>query len=508
MPRLTKKTDRSGRWLSPARLVSLLLAALALSALALSALALCGSPATAAEHDVLPIIGPAWRQTAAPLVARARQAGASRLASLIEDWSLSDEDTSLDRQIIVAIPSDLATPGWLPDTETEIWQQFVDLRQKRADLFFVAATDEIERLRRLTPNTGPATPAEAIRLLFRVLRENPAHDAARRAVGYVKRSEMWVWPNAARRLGRRETFSASRGWQPRGRQADLLEGNAADTSELINNKVLPLTQAEHFDSDHWQIRTTAGLAAASQLAARLETTRLIWLQAFGGFAYELADLQRRLTGRGRPLPTPEMKAVFLANRQQYIAELEGLEPRIAQTLGIYWTPTRTAWFFLGDESPARTIEHEATHQLFAESRRTSPAAGSRHGMWALEAVACYMESLEETPFGFTLGGRTAGRVPAARERLVDDGFFMPLRELCRLDRPTLQSDPRLPQIYSQLAGLADFFINGERGRYRDAFLTYLLKIYRGTADPHTLWELCGCTPEALDDSYRRSMIQP
>jgi hypothetical protein len=207
MPRLTKKTDRSGRWLSPARLVSLLLAALALSALALSALALsalalCGSPATAAEHDVLPIIGPAWRQTAAPLVARARQAGASRLASLIEDWSLSDEDTSLDRQIIVAIPSDLATPGWLPDTETEIWQQFVDLRQKRADLFFVAATDEIERLRRLTPNTGPATPAEAIRLLFRVLRENPAHDAARRAVGYVKRSEMWVWPPADWGAGR------------------------------------------------------------------------------------------------------------------------------------------------------------------------------------------------------------------------------------------------------------------------------------------------------------------
>ncbi|NBP87337.1 MAG: hypothetical protein EBU59_02275, partial [Planctomycetia bacterium] len=183
MPRLTKKTDRSGRWLSPARLVSLLLAALALSALAL-----CGSPATAAEHDVLPIIGSAWRQTAAPLVARARQAGAARLASLIEDWSLADEDTTLDRQIIVSIPGDLAAPAWLPDTETEIWQQFVDLRQKRADFFFAAATDEIERLRRLKPNEGPPTPAEAIRLLFRVLRENPAHDAARRAVGYLKRS--------------------------------------------------------------------------------------------------------------------------------------------------------------------------------------------------------------------------------------------------------------------------------------------------------------------------------
>ena len=83
-------------------------------------------------------------------------------------------------------------------------------------------------------------------------------------------------------------------------------------------------------------------------------------------------------------------------------------------------------FFDNQDSDIRTVEHEATHQLFAECWPTSPTAGSRHGMWALEAAACYMESLKKTDFGFTAGGRRNGRVPAAMERLLDDNYFLPL----------------------------------------------------------------------------------
>ena len=498
MPPLIKRTNRSGGWLSLVRNILL----------STTILAFGGRYAKAAEPNTPLIIGPGWHEASAPLVSEARQAGASKLASFIECWSLPDEATTLDCQVIVPPPGTLAAPAWVNAAFNGIWQQFVDLRRQRADIFFAAASREIKQLRQSTGNSRPATPAEAVRLLFRVLRENPSHDAARRALGYVNRSESWVWPNPARRLGRRETFSSSQGWQPRGRQAQLLDQRTAGVNGKREEKIVPLSQAERFVSDHWQIRTTAGLDAAGQLAARLETTRLIWLQAFGGFAYEPAELRRRLAGHGRALPTPEFKAVLLANRRQYIDELKFIEPRIAQTLGIYWTPTHTTLFFLGDESPARTIEHEAAHQLFAEARRTVPAAGSHHSMWALEAVACYMESLKKTSFGFTLGGRTTGRVPAARERLVEDGFFIPLRELSRFDRDTLQADPRLPQIYSQISGLADFFINGEQGRYRDAFLRYLLEIYHGTAQPHTLWEFCGRAPEELDESYRHSMARP
>ncbi len=444
--------------------------------------------------------GTDWQARTTALAAEARGTD-DQLARLIEHWPLPDESAACDRQVIVAIDADLSAPAWLAAAAEPLWRRFVSLRRERAASSFDRAVAAIER-----PPTAdkPASANEAMRLLARVLREDPTHERARAGLGYVEHDGRWVWPNAARHLERGEHYSATAGWLAKGRPA----GRPAPSRPPAADDPSPLSRAVTFESDHWKIRSTAGLAAAADLAGRLEQTRLVWLQAFGGFAVEPAELQQRLTGRRRRRPRPAFAATLLANRQQYIDELRQLEPRIAQTLGIYWTPTKTAWFFLGDEPPALTIEHEATHQLFAESGRTNRLAGERCGMWALEAVACYMESLEPTPFGFTLGGRDAGRVPAARERLLDDGFFIPLRELCELGRIDLQRDPRLPQIYSQISGMADFFLNGEQGRLRDAFIAYLRLIYRGTARPDSLWKLCNCPPEQLDEAYRRHLTKP
>jgi hypothetical protein len=140
-------------------------------------------------------------------------------------------------------------------------------------------------------------------------------------------------------------------------------------------------------------------------------------------------------------------------------------------------------------------------------RKTSPLVGERSGFWAVEAAACYMESLTPTEYGWTLGGRDAGRAPAARERLIDDGFYVPLEELCGLGRAELQADDRLPAIYSQISGLADFFMNGEQAKYREAFVEYLVRIYTGSVSPDTLARLCGTSYADLDDAYRRHMAR-
>lgn len=453
-----------------------------------------------AMDDPAAAIGVDWQAETAAVVAEARRTD-DELARLIEHWPLPDETATCNRQVIVTIDGDLAAPDWLAAGAEPAWDHFASLRRLRADWYFERAVAAIKR-----PPTAdkPASANEAMRLLARVLRENPEHEQARAGLGYVKHDGQWVWPNVARRLDRGEAYSPTGGWLPKGRPT----GRPASSQPPTGPDPPPLSQALTFESDHWEIRSTAAVAAAADLAHRLEQIRLVWLQAFGGFAVEPVELEQRLAGTRRLRPSPAFAARLLANRQQYIDELQQLEPRIAQTLGIYWTPTKTAWFFQGDEPPARTIEHEATHQLFAESRRTNRLAGERCGMWALEAVACYMESLEPTAFGFTLGGRTAGRVPAARERLLEDGFFIPLRELCELGRIDLQRDPRLPQIYSQISGLADFFLNGERSRYRDAFIEYLRLIYRGTARPDSLWKLCDRSPEQLDEAYRRHLTAP
>ena len=74
-----------------------------------------------------------------------------------------------------------------------------------------------------------------------------------------------------------------------------------------------------------------------------------------------------------------------------------------------------------------------------------------------------MESLAAHDGYYTLGGANAGRMPAARHRLQVDGFYIPLAESTQLGMLDLQRDERLPRIYSQSAGLADFLMHDGDG---------------------------------------------
>jgi hypothetical protein len=477
-----------------------------------------------------------WAAVVAGLVRRCEAGGHDQLAMLIRGWQLPDES---ERQFVLAIPAipPRAVPPDCIDTPAEqsIWDDFLAARRTRAAGTFALAVEASRPHEPLprggAPATGPEPPlldhqtAEAIRLLYRTLRDDPDHERAREAGGWVKRDDTWVWPEAARRLDKGEEYSPAFGWLAQGRQERYRRGERyeqgrwrkagddadkpAESPRRLPPKK-PLDLGKHgrkFTSDHWQITTTASEGAAANLAAHLEDAHTVWLQVFGGFQCEPAEWEQRLEGRGRSKGLDPFAATLAANREEYIAALEPLEPTIARTLGIYWTPTHTAWFFEGEGQEPTTVHHEAIHQLFAEKRRTSPLAGERCGFWAIEAAACYVESLEPTPWGWTVGGRDAGRAPAARERLLEDGFHVPLAEITALGRRALQADERLPQIYSEISGLADFFMNGHRGRYREAFIEYLTRIYTGTVDADTLSRLCRKSYAALDDEYRRHMAR-
>jgi hypothetical protein len=474
-----------------------------------------------------------WAATASDLVRQAEAGGHGELAALIRGWQLPNEG---DRQFILAIPAvppQAAPPDWL-DTPAEqsIWDDFLAGRRTRSAgmvALAVAAARPQARQSRTAESGGGERPllehgtAEAIRLMYRALRDDPDSQRAREAGGWVKRQEQWMWPEAARRLDKGEEYSPEFGWLPHGRQKRYATGErythgrwtkadaASGEQPTVRRPSTPPgdidKQGWKFASDHWQITTTAEEKAAANLATQLEEAHCVWLQLFGGFQYEPAEWEQRLEGRGRPKALDPFVAKLAADRQAYVAALEPLEPLIARTLGIYWTPTRTAWFFQGEGQDPTTVHHEATHQLFAEKRRTSPLAGERCGFWAIEAAACYVESLKPTPWGWTVGGRDAGRAPAAQERLLDDGFHVPLAELTALGRRDFQADERLPQIYSEISGLADFFMNGRRAEYREAFVEYLTRIYTGTVDADTLSRLCRKSYAELDDEYRHHMAR-
>ena len=452
--------------------------------------------------EFLKPVGAGWNDCCSKIVREAQACGDQQLAAYIQNWPLPDEMSRTQTQVIASIDKKLLKPDWLEKSSEHLWNDFVQLRQQRALYFFESAKDEIQKQRRIPVRDGMQSSNDSIRLLVRVLHENPDHKMSRRALGYVKHGDQWVWPNVARQLAQKKEYSPEEGWLRNGKKTIQ---SSPQTSSLLTGRLSAQpsdTTQQLFHSDHWHIQSTAEPPHAAALAKQLELTRFIWRQVFGGFVLTPVELSRRIAGQARPRPTSLFKVVLLANREEYIDNLQSLEPDIGRTLGVYWTPTQTAWFFSSQDSDSRTVEHEATHQLFAESWPTSPLAGSKHGMWALEAAACYMESLERTDFGFTAGGRQSGRVPAAKERLLNDNFFLPLRQLSKLGRSALQNEPELPKIYSQLSGLADFFMNGERGRYRNAFVEYLVQLYRGTAEQETLWKLCGRSPEELDAAYK------
>lgn len=464
--------------------------------------AAAGEPPLPGEEE----LATRWRATAALLAERAEKAGIDSLATMIRGWELP---AASGRLIVVDIPPRLEAPeAIVTPTERRIWDDFVaDRRRRAADLFALA----LEAARAHAEGTGFAQRScDAVRLLALALREDPGHAPARAAGGWVKRDDDWVWPETARRLDRGETWSAEFGWLPRSRQERYRGGERYERgrwmrADDIDTGPRSLDRASTFTSDHWQIRSTANLAEAAALAREMEETFTIWLQAFGGFQAEPAGLERQFEGRGRPPLRGPFAAILTADRGQYVAEMGKLEPLVAQTLGIYWTPTQTSWFFVGEERTPTTVHHEATHQLFGEMRKTSPLVGERCGFWVVEAAACFMESLIRTDFGWTLGGLDAGRVPAARQRLLEDDFYVPLEELASLGRREFQAREQLPMLYSQISGLADFFMTGLEGRHREAFVEYLVRVYTGTADPDTLARLCQTDYATLDAEYRRHL---
>ena len=459
-------------------------------------------------------IGEQFAAATADLVRRCRHAGLDDVAGMIAGW---DPPAAAGRQTAFAIPAAVEEPADLPTDEARsIWADFLAARRARAANLFAHAVFAASRHDTLPRRAGPAEPdaavevplaqrsCEAIRLVYLALRDDPAHARAREAAGWVRRGDRWEWPAAARRSDRGAEYDPRLGWVPKGRLGRL---RAADRDGEAAATTTDLRRAPQFDSDHWEIVSTAARPATAELALLLETTRLIWLQVFGGFAVEPAELERRLAGRGRIQPETPHSAVLCGSRDQYLAELARLEPRIAISDGLYWQSTRTIWCYAGPELPASdTVRHEANHQLFAESRpdilRMGSEPGRRCGFWAVEAAALYAESIAEAPFGWTLGGRDRGRAPAARRQLVADGFFVPLAELAALGRDGFQSDPRLPQLYDHCGGLADFFMNAHDARYREPFVEYLVRVYSGTAQPDSLFRLCGRSGPDLDAEYR------
>ncbi len=366
------------------------------------------------------------------------------------------------------------------------------------------------------------------------VRENPDHEVARKILGFEKYQNVWTTAESARRMRDGQVWSDSFGWLPADQLSRYQNGmryyrgnwiDAADDARLHGN----IKNGWRIETDHYAVTTNHSLEEGVRLARGLELLYDVWRQAFVPYYTSPADVERLFAAAAPPstaaahntqavavIPVALRKlhqVVYFRDKQQYVDTLIRTQPQIEKTLGLYLDVANTAYFFHDDERHDVTMYHEGTHQLFYEERPGTIRAGKKNNFWIVEGIACYMETLVEhqlTPdetYGsyVTIGGDNAGRVPAARKRLLDDGFYVPLREFATYGMDNLQHDARLPMIYSQASGLAQFFMHADGAHYRPALMDYLVAIYTGHATPDTLEKLTGTRYEELDRQYREFM---
>jgi hypothetical protein len=358
----------------------------------------------------------------------------------------------------------------------------------------------------------------ALRAVARTLMFDPNHADARRVLGYKKHGDQWAGSYSIRQIEDGFVWHPKFGWIAAEDVAQYEAGKRKVGKRWITveddaRRHATIDDGWRIRTDHFQVTTNHSREAAAELAARLERTYQAWLQLCGAYLITPAELAKRFAGdesssyRSRPF-----EVTYYRTREEYNDALIRQQPRIAMTLGIYFDNTRSTHFFAGEDQDPGTITHEAVHQFFQESTRAARNVGGVANAWIIEGIACYFESL--TPMqlndkisAFTAGTPNAGRLPAARQRLLNDNFYVPLAELTQLGTTDLQRRSDIGKLYSQSAGLATFFMHYRGGIYRPALMEYLQLVYAGRDKPTTLEEVTGASFADLDAQYREYLTE-
>jgi hypothetical protein len=345
------------------------------------------------------------------------------------------------------------------------------------------------------------------------LHQNPDHADARRVLGYEQRDGLWLTAYGLRMAEAGKVWHPQFGWVyeeeiPRYEASKRSVGGRWVSAEADAARRTHMKNGWQVRTDHFLVTTNHSLEAAAELAARLERLHQVWRQLFAGFYLSETEVRRLFAGEREPRKQLRpFRVYYHRDHEAYADALRRRQPRIAETLGIYFDADNEAHFFAGDDQDAGTLYHEAVHQLFQESRPTARQIGRDANFWIVEGVATYFESLTEhadpeAGLYYTVGEESAGRLPAARDRLLDK-FYVPLAELIQFGKTDLQQHPDIAKLYSQSAGLSAFFMNSQDGRYREPLVHYLNEVYAGRDNEQSLRHATGGSYHELDAEYRR-----
>lgn len=359
---------------------------------------------------------------------------------------------------------------------------------------------------------GIGEAALAIRLANEAVATDPDCEPARLALGYERHEGRWLTSYGMRMAKRGLQWDSTYGWiepddRPRYEAGERPNGSRWITAELDARDHDSIASGWQVRTDHFNVTTNHSLQAGAALAAKLEQLYQVWQCLFADFAIDSGELRDRFDKHRVPgVRSRPFQVIYHRTQDQYNQALVRRQPRIAETIGIYFDRQREAHFFFTEEYAATpTLYHESVHQLFQESDGARREPGLRDNFWAVEGAATLFESLaaqhgEDGQLYFTIATPEAGRLPAARRRLLDEGYRVPLAELVTLGKADLQGRTDLVPLYSQMAGQATWLMASPATQAD--FTRYLREVYAGQAEAATLSAVLGKTYAELDAEYR------
>lgn len=422
----------------------------------------------------------------------------TREAAKVRTWQ-PPRDPFTRYLAIVPDAADPAPAANVSESMRQWHERFQSLRRTHAEALFALARQALTQ----------HNVSLAYDLVWETARQNPDHADARRILGYQPHAGGWHTPFEINKLSAKQVWHEKFGWLQERQVAQYEAGQRFNKGKWLSAEAdSRLHQADiergwEIITEHYSVRTTHSLEEGVRLASRLERLYRVWQQLFPRYHSSEAQLTQLFQGK-RPMLSPRKHAVdYFRNKEEYQRELKKLQPGVEISSGLYLGRLRKAYFYAGEEQDDTNLYHEATHQLFSETRERVPKdLGSDANVWIIEGIACYLESLQEVDGFCTVGGVNAQRLTDARFRLLADNFYLSLAEFVTFGLKQLQADPRIPQLYTQASGLTHFLMHYDQGRYRDATVDYLSAIYSGRDKPETLSELTGVRYLDLDRQYR------
>lgn len=362
------------------------------------------------------------------------------------------------------------------DLEADDRQWRIQLRTQRQKL-----AHELYLLSRRSLKDQPAFSWELIR---EVAYYDQDHEHARRLLGYQRLQDEWVTPFEASQRKRKLVWHARFGWLPATHVARYERGErylrgrwySAERDAVLHQD---FRHAWQIDTDHYLVKTNVSLEKGVELAGLLEDFHDYFRRAFPAF-FNSPELLTRAFAGTRKKRDPYV-VHFYRTKEGYVNQLKAKNPLVAITNGIYMPDERVAHFFDDrNEDIQSTLIHEATHQVLYELYPVSRSIADREHFWIIEGFACYMESFRKTKGAITIGDPSYIRFAAARHRLVEDSYYVPLAGFAALGKLPFQTHRDISMNYSQASGLTHFFLHYQNGRYRDALISHLSALYQPT----------------------------